>query len=217
MQVKVKICGLTRTEDMHACAALGVHWVGLVFHPASPRFVTPEQAANLHTAIPTADEGGPLRVGLFVKPTLKQVAATLDQVPLDILQLYTNEETALTLKRQTGKKVWLARGVAGTKDLPDVTSLDGYIIEAPSQKGDTRPGGLGRTFDWNLTEHWHAPAPWLLAGGLTPDNVAQAVRVSKTRAVDVSSGVEERPGIKSALLIEKFIKNSQKGACVHQE
>lgn len=217
MPVKVKICGLTRAEDMRSCAALGVHWVGLVFHPASPRFVTPEQAADLHAAIPTADEGGPLRVGLFVKPTPEQITATLEQVPLDILQLYTDEATALALKAQTGKQVWLARGIARTDDLPRNEALDGYIIEAPSQKEDTRPGGLGRTFDWSLTEHWHAPAPWLLAGGLTPDNVSDAVRVSQARAVDVSSGVEEHPGIKSALLIEKFVKNSQKGACVHQE
>ncbi|MCX5615719.1 phosphoribosylanthranilate isomerase [Bombella sp. TMW 2.2559] len=215
MTVSVKICGLTRTEDMQACAALGVRWVGLVFHLASPRFVKLEQAADLHAAIPVPNEGGPLRVGLFVKPTHEQIAETLRHVPLDILQLYTDEATALTLQARTGRPVWLARGISRTHDLPVSDALDGYVIEAPAQEGDTRPGGLGRIFDWTLTSGWQAPAPWLLAGGLTPENVADAVRTSQTRAVDVSSGVEERPGIKSALLIEKFVKNSQKGACTH--
>ena len=217
MTVDVKICGLTRAEDMKVCAALGVRWAGLVFHPASPRFVTPEQASELHTAIPAAHEGGPLRVGLFVEPTHEQIAETLQRVPLDILQLYTDDATALALKARTGLPVWLARGVSRQADLPTSDALDGYVIEAPAQKGDTRPGGLGRVFDWTLTSEWQAPAPWLLAGGLTPDNVAKAVHTSQSHAVDVSSGVEERPGIKSALLIEKFVKNSRKGACTHQE
>lgn len=217
MTVSVKICGLTRTEDMQTCTALGVRWVGLVFHPASPRFVDTTQAAALHASIPSPTNGGPLRVGLFVRPDHEQVAATLERVPLDILQLYTDEATALALKAQTGLKVWLARGISQEVDLPTSGALDGYVIEAPARKGDTRPGGLGRTFDWTLTGKWQAPSPWLLAGGLTPDNVASAIQTSCAPAVDVSSGVEEQPGIKSALLLEKFVKNSQKGSCVHQK
>lgn len=217
MKVDVKICGLTRAEDMEACAVSGVRWVGLVFHSASPRFVRPEQAARLHEAIASPSAGGPLRVGLFVRPTHEQIAAVLERIPLDILQLYTDEATAFTLKEQTGRPVWLARGVAQKHDLPVSKAMDGYVIEAPAQKGDTRPGGLGRVFDWTLTRQWQAPAPWLLAGGLTPDNVSEAVRVSRAQAVDVSSGVEEAPGIKSALLIEKFVKNSQKKACTRKE
>ncbi len=217
MSVDVKICGLTRAEDMKVCAAMGVRWVGLVFHPASPRFVQPEQAAYLHAAIPAPAQNGPLRVGLFVRPTYDQIAEVLNHVPLDILQLYTDETTAFTLKKRTGRSVWLARGIAQQSDLPNLNTLDGYVIEAPAQKGDTRPGGLGRVFDWTLTRQWQAPTPWLLAGGLTPDNVNQAVQVSHTQAVDVSSGVEETPGIKSALLIEKFVKNSQKRSCTSEE
>lgn len=217
MTIDVKICGLTRAEDMKACATLGVRWVGLVFHPASPRCVHPEQAAQLHAAIPAPAQNGPFRVGLFVKPTYDQIAEVLKHVPLDILQLYTDEATALSLKARTGRSVWLARGIAQQDDLPVSASLDGYVIEAPAQKGDTRPGGLGRTFDWKLMNRWQAPAPWLLAGGLTPDNVSKAIRVSNAPAVDVSSGVEEAPGIKSALLIEKFVKNSQKRACTSGE
>ncbi|MUG90175.1 N-(5'-phosphoribosyl)anthranilate isomerase [Bombella sp. ESL0385] len=217
MSIDVKICGLTRVEDIQACATLGARWVGLVFHPASPRFIDPHHAATLHAAIPTPAQGGPYRVGLFVKPSCEDILSLLQNVPLDILQLYTDEATALHIKHATGKEVWLARGVTHKEDLPHSSALDGYIIEAPAQAGDTRPGGLGRTFDWSLTKTWHAPAPWLLAGGLTPHNVAEAITTSKAPAVDVSSGVEERPGVKSAALIEAFIKNSQKGDCSHHK
>ncbi len=213
MKVDVKICGLTRVEDIKACDALGARWVGLVFHPASPRFISPECAAALHAAVPPPAQGGPLRVGLFVRPTYMDVLTILRHVPLDVLQLYTDENTAIHLKNTTGKQVWLARGISNKEDLPHSTAMDGYVIEAPAQAGDNRPGGLGRSFDWKLTDQWHAPAPWLLAGGLTPDNVAKAVFTSKTRAVDVSSGVEDSPGIKSTAKIRAFIKNSQKGAC----
>lgn len=200
---------------MRLCARLGVKWVGLVFHPASPRFVTVDQAKLLHDSIPLPQEGGPLRVGLFVKPTQEQVEHTLNHVPLDILQLYTNEDQAQHLRKKTQKPVWLARGITSQADLPtNSTGLDGYIIEAPAQKGDTRPGGLGRTFDWSLTQNWQAPAPWLLAGGLTPDNVAEAIQTSQTPAVDVSSGVETAPALKSSFLIEKFIQKAHEGACL---
>lgn len=211
----VKICGLTQTKDIQLCADLGVKWVGFVFYPPSPRSLSIEQAASLHKSVPPAHAGGPLRVGLFVKPKLEEVASTLETVPLDILQLYTTPENARTIRKHFNIPVWLACGIRSSEDLPTSQHphLDGFIIEAPADKNDTRPGGLGKRFDWTLTHNWHPPLPWLLAGGLTADNVQHAITQSNAPAVDVSSGVETSPGCKSEKLLTEFIKKSHAKGC----
>lgn len=214
--VKIKICGLTRPEDMQICNSLGVTWAGFVFYPPSPRFITLEQAVLLDHAVPSSAEGGMPRVGLFVKPELAEIERILSLVNLDIIQLYGDWETSLTLAGQMNRPCWLARGVRQKANLPDKRveqGFSGYIIEAPAEDHDSRPGGLGRRFDWALTRDWHAPAPWLLAGGLTPDNVQQAIKESGAKAVDVSSGVEDRPGVKSARMIETFVKKARQPTC----
>lgn len=216
---RVKICGLTRTDDIKLCAALGVQWVGFVFYPPSPRALSVKQAVSLHNAVPPASAGGPLRVGLFVQPEEADIRRILTEVPLDILQLYTTAEKARTFKKTFALPVWLARGIRQKDDLPSPqdNTLDGFIIEAPAEKNDTRPGGLGRTFDWSLTQNWHSPRPWLLAGGLTPHNVQQAIIQSDAPAVDVSSGVEHSPGIKSEERVKEFVKKAHSEGCVEKK
>ncbi|MFT8806853.1 phosphoribosylanthranilate isomerase [Gluconobacter sp.] len=207
----VKICGIRNVQTMALCARLKVEWVGFVFCEASPRFVTASDALRLHESAPPPQAGGPLRVGLFVKSENRFIEQVLQTVPLDILQIYDTSERATEIQSRFGRPVWQARGIACPSDLPTDPHMAGYVIEAPKQDQDRRPGGLGRTFDWSLTRNWTAPSFWMLAGGLNPLNVQRAIQESQASAVDVSSGVESVPGGKSAELIEKFVRNARKG------
>lgn len=207
----VKICGIRDVQTMELCTRLKVDWVGFVFCETSPRIVTADQASRLHQSVPSAKENGPLRVGLFVKADDGLIEHVLQAVPLDILQIYDTADRALEIQSRFGRPVWRACGIASRSDLPTDPKLSGYVIEAPKQPQDCRPGGLGRTFDWSLTQNWTPPSFWMLAGGLTPRNVQNAIQESQSPAVDVSSGVESSPGCKSAELIEKFVANARKG------
>ncbi|KXV24415.1 phosphoribosylanthranilate isomerase [Gluconobacter japonicus] len=209
--IGVKICGVRDVSTMQFCAGLRVDWVGFVFYQASPRYVTPEQAKILNDGAPSRSMGGPARVGLFVKADDEAIEQTLQSVKLDVLQIYDTEERARAIRGRFGLPTWLARGVTSSSDLPSRAELDGYVIEAPHQAGDGRPGGLGRTFDWTLTKSWSAPAFWMLAGGLNPSNVGNALQASGAPAVDVSSGVEDTPGHKSHDLIKKFVEKARFG------
>ncbi len=204
--VAVKICGINDEAAFDAAIAAGADWVGFVFFPPSPRFVTPDQAAALSARHP----GGPLRVGLFVDPTPEAIAQALDHVRLDILQLYGRIDDLAALRSRFGLPVWRAVGVDRASDLPtDDRGADRLLIEAKPPPDATRPGGNAVSFDWHLLRGWHAPVPWVLAGGLTPDNVADAIRATGATAVDVSSGVEKAKGVKDPALIEAFIRNAR--------
>lgn len=205
--VGVKICGIRDEAALDAAADAGADWIGFVFAAGSPRTVTPAAAAALERRLPRHVR----RVGLFVAPTDDEVARALDAMPLDALQLYADPARAVALRRASGCPVWLAHGVRSRAELPADTELDGLVIEARPPKGADRPGGNGTSFDWSIARDWSAPAPWLLAGGLTPDNVAEAVRRSGARAVDVSSGVEDAPGRKRPALIRAFIAAARGG------
>lgn len=199
MAVGVKICGITTPSGMDAAIGAGADWVGLNFFPASPRFVTPAQAAALVRPAP------PLRVGLFVKPDDAAIADVLAAVKLDILQIYADAPRAAAIRARFGLPVWLPVGVSTRADLPaDAAGIDALLIEAKPPPGATRPGGNAAVFDWSILAGWRAPCPWLLAGGLTPANVAAAIRATGAPAVDVSSGVETAPGVKDAALIAAF-------------
>lgn len=204
--IGVKICGINTPQAMQAALEAGADWVGLVFFARSPRFITTETARALTALVP---QGGPRRVGLFVKATDDEIAQRLDQVPLDILQIYDTAERAATIRQRFGLPVWHACGIAHRSDLPERTAVDGFVIESKAPPEASLPGGNGLTFDWSLPREWDAPAPWLLAGGLTPDNVQDAIRASGTRAVDVSSGVESAPGKKDAEKIRIFIQSAK--------
>lgn len=205
----VKICGINSPEAYGAALAGGADYTGFVFFPASPRFVTADQAA----AIRASTTAGPPAVGLFVKPELEAIAATLATMPLDILQIYGTPDLARAIRARFGLPVWLARGIATAAELAQAEAaaegLDGLLIESKPPPGATRPGGNAAALDWAILRGWQPRLPWLLAGGLTPDNVGEAIAVSGAPGVDVSSGVESAPGVKDVLRISKFISASR--------
>ncbi len=203
--IKIKICGIT--DQPAYDAAQHADFLGLNFFPRSPRFITPAQAAAL------ARPGGPAKIGLFVSPSEAEVTASLTAVRLDALQVYADAEACRALRARFGVKIWRAVGVASAADLPrDDEGLDGFVIEAKAPAGATRPGGNAAALDWSMLIGWQAPAPWLLGGGLTPDNVGKAIAASGAPGVDVSSGIEDAPGHKSPALIRAFIAAAQAAA-----
>ena len=205
MTVQVKICGISDPVAFDAAIAAGADWVGFNFFPQSPRFITPARAAELSAR----SSGGPQRVGLFVDPTPETIAAALDTVRLDTLQLYGTPDIP-ALRARFDLPIWRAVGVATAADLPTgAVGADRLVVEAKPPPNATRPGGNAVRFDWSLLRGWCAPVPWILAGGLTVDNVAEAVRVTGTSAVDVSSGVERTQGVKDPALIRAFIANAR--------
>ena len=200
--VRVKICGINSIEALAAATQAGADWVGFVFFPPSPRAVTPEQAAMLSASVP----GTPLRVGLFVDPADDAVAATLAHMALDMLQIHAPPERAAALRTRFGLPVWRAVGVSTSGSLPSAApGIDALLLDAAAPPGAELPGGNARTFHWPMLRDWVAPTSWLLAGGLTPSNVATAIAQSGATAVDVSSGVESTRGVKDATLIAAFI------------
>jgi phosphoribosylanthranilate isomerase len=198
----VKICGINDAAAFDAAVEAGADWVGFNFFLPSPRYVTPQTAAALSGRI----SGGPLRVGLFVEPTLAMIATALASAKLDILQIYGALDHLAAFKAEFGLPIWRPTGVNSALDLPtSALGADRLLLEAKPPAGADRPGGNATTFDWSILRGWTAPAPWLLAGGLTPENVATAIHQTGAQAVDVSSGVESRKGIKDPALIRAFI------------
>ena len=199
---KVKICGVNDPIAFDTAVAAEADWIGFVFFPPSPRYVTPETAR----ALSRRSVGGPLRVGLFVDPTLETIAGVLDVVTLDVLQVYGAPDMLAAIERRFGLPVWRAIGVGSGADLPvDAWGAERLVLEARTPAGANRPGGNATTFDWSVLRGWSAPARWVLAGGLTVGNVAAAIGQTGAEAVDVSSGVESSKGVKDAALIRAFI------------
>ncbi|UWQ62159.1 phosphoribosylanthranilate isomerase [Leisingera caerulea] len=207
--IRVKICGLSTPQDVAAAAAAGAAYAGFVFFPKSPRNVSIEQAAALAVEAPV----GLCKVALTVNATDAELDAISAAVPLDMLQLHGKEspERVAEVRARYGLPVMKAVGIADAADLPQITEYeqvaDQLLIDAKPPKEAELPGGNGLAFDWRLLagrKYWQKP--WMLAGGLTPDNVAEAIRMTGARQVDVSSGVESAPGEKDAALIESFTK-----------
>jgi phosphoribosylanthranilate isomerase len=199
---KVKICGVNSEAAFDAACEVGADWLGFVFFPGSPRCVTPEAASRLSARM----KGGPSRVGLFVDPSASAIEQTLSRVHLDILQIYLRSPPSADIERQFPQQVWRPFGVSAPEDLPsDAKGADKLVIEARPPAGAKRPGGNATSFDWSIMRGWKPPAPWILAGGLTPHNVAYAIRETGALAVDVSSGVEVSVGVKDANLIKAFV------------
>lgn len=201
MSVSVKICGVRTPADLDAAADAGADWVGYVFFPPSPRAVTSAEAAALD-----AHRRGPARVGLFVEPEDEEVARALGAVSLDAIQVHASLERAAALRTRFGVPVWHVIGIKEAGDLPAAAvGVDRILLDAKPPPGATRPGGNAVPFDWTILQGWAPPAPWLLAGGLNPGNVAAAILRSGARAVDVSSGVERTCGVKDAGLVRAFV------------
>lgn len=206
--MRIKICGINDPVAFDTAVDAGADWVGFVFFPPSPRVVTPDQAA----ALSARRRGGALRVGLFVDPTEPQIAEVISTLHLDILQVYGSVD-AVSLRERFGVPVWRAVGIAAASDLPvRAEGADALLIEAKAAPDASRPGGNARSFDWSLLRGWQAPGPWLLAGGLTSENVGSAIRVTGATGVDVSSGVERRRGEKDPELIRSFIAAARAAA-----
>jgi phosphoribosylanthranilate isomerase len=206
----VKICGINNAVAFDAAVEAGADWVGFVFFPPSPRYVTPQIAAALSGRM----SGGPPRVGLFVEPVEEVIQRVLDSVKLDILQIYGSVDRLEAFRDRFDLAVWHASGVGSAEDLPvGGLGADRLLLEAKPPAGADRPGGNAKTFDWSILRGWIAPVPWVLAGGLNQENVATAVRETGAEAVDVSSGVEQRKGVKDPALIRAFI-TAAKGARV---
>ena len=204
--IRVKICGINDRAARDAALAAGADWLGFVFFPASPRAVTPVRAAVLAAGVRSS-------VGLFVAPTDDDVAAVLATVPLSVLQIYAGPDRCAALRARFGVPVWRAVGVATAADLPATAEdVDGFVIEAGPPEGATRPGGNAAVFDWSILRGWRAPLPWILAGGLTPGDVAAAIRATAAPAVDVSSGVERARGKKDPELIRAFVAAARAAA-----
>lgn len=209
--IQAKICGINDPAAAVAAAAGGAAYIGLVFYPPSPRSVTAEVAAGLAALVP-ARVG---RVGLFVDAEDVAIEAVLSHVPLTMLQLHGRESPrrVAALKRRFGLPVIKAIGLAGAGDLdataPYVGVADWLIFDAkPPCEPGALPGGNARTFDWSLLAGRRWPLPWMISGGLTAGSLAEAVRVTGADVVDVSSGVEDRPGVKNPDRIRVFLETA---------
>lgn len=210
-ETRVKICGLRGADVMQSAVDAGAAYVGLVFFPKSPRHVTLEMAAGIAQQVPP----GIAKVALVVNADDAQLDAMIDAVPLDMLQLHGAEtpERVAEIRARYGLPVMKAVGVA---DADDLTAIDTYtqvadqlLIDAKPPRHADLPGGNGLSFDWRLIAGRRWPVPWMLAGGLTAENVAEAIRLTGARQVDVSSGVESAPGVKDAAMIADFCKAAQ--------
>jgi phosphoribosylanthranilate isomerase len=196
---RIKICGITREQDARAAATSDANALGLVFYEKSPRHVTPEQAARIAAAVPPFVTV----VGLFVNASADEVRGVLDRVPLHILQFHGEEtpEFCAQFGRHYLKAVRVKPGVDLVQYAARYSSAQGLLLDAYVEGTH---GGTGASFDWGLIPH-DLPLPVVLSGGLSPDNVAQAVEQVRPYAVDVSSGVEAAKGIKDAAKVAAFI------------
>ena len=209
MPIEVKLCGLNTPEAMDAAVSAGADMIGLNFYPPSPRAVTTEEGARL------AQRAGARvrKAGLLVNPDDELLIRVTQSVPLDLLQLHgaLPPERVAEIRARFGLPVMLALPIAREEDFEAVAPFepvaDRFLFDAkpPKTMKDALPGGNAISFDWQLLAGRSFRRPWMLAGGLTTDNVAQAVEISGAKAVDTASGVEEAPGKKSVEKIKAFV------------
>ena len=211
MKTSVKICGLRDARHVAAAVDAGARYVGFVFFQKSPRHLGLVDAAGLALLVPD----GIAKVALTVNARDAELDLITRAVPLDMLQLHGTESPARVaeVKARYGLPVMKAVGLAERADLAALDLYQGVadqiLVDAKPPKGAALPGGNGLAFDWTLLLGRVWRRPWMLAGGLTPDNVALAVRSTNARQVDVSSGVETAPGVKDEDLIRAFIAAAQ--------
>lgn len=211
MRTRAKICGITRIEDIHSAVNAGADAIGFVFYAPSPRSVTIEQAQELAKHVPAYVQ----IVGLFVNATADEIAQVLEVVPLDMLQFHGDEtaEQCQQIAAQT-KRRWY-KAIQVKPELDVINTIKSYqnvgasavLLDAwhPELKG-----GTGHSFDWS--QFPKLDIPLILAGGLKPDNVEDAIKTTNAYAVDVSGGVESAKGIKDQQLIEQFMQGVQRGS-----
>ena len=206
-KTRVKICGLSTAETVDAATSAGAAYVGFVFFEKSPRNISFEVARQLAIDVPI----GIAKVALVVNANDAFLDEIVNSVPLDMLQLHGNEapERVTEIKARFGLPVMKAVGIASKDDLVQIETYsevaDQILIDAKPPKHSTLPGGNGLAFDWRLIANRRWSKPWMLAGGLTVGNVAEAITLTGAAQIDVSSGVENSPGQKSNNLIQSFI------------
>ena len=211
MGIQVKICGINSLEAADAAIRGGADFAGLNFHAASPRFLKPDLARRLAERM----RGRTQLVALLSDPTDDVIAETVRLVRPDVVQLHGNEppERVAAIRSRFAIEILKAVAIADASDFsrvrPYEAVADRLLFDAKAPVGALRPGGHGNAFDWQLLRGRTFSRPWLLAGGLAPENVARAIATSGASAVDVSSGVETSPGTKSAVLIAAFIANAR--------
>ncbi len=214
MRLQVKICGINSKEALAAAVDGGARYIGLVFYAPSPRFVTAREGASLAARIPAEV----MKVGLFVDADDTTIEETLKRCPLDMLQFHGAEspERVREANEGFGLPVMKAMKLAGANDLAVardyVEAADRLLFDAkpPADMKDALPGGNALALDWNLLKGTEWPCPWMLSGGLNADNLAEAVETSGAEAVDVSSGVEDRPGHKDPARIRAYLNTAAK-------
>lgn len=207
----IKICGVNSAEALDAVVAARAEYLGLVFFPPSPRHVTLNDAA----ALAARNSDRVQQVGLFVNATDAEMADAVAAAKLDVLQLHGSEspERTAQIRSRFGLPVWKVVSVAGPDDIARAAAYsnvaDLLLFDAKTPKNASLPGGMGLAFDWSLLTAYKGPLPWGLAGGLSPANVAEAVRATGALLVDVSSGVESAPGLKDAGKVAQFCNNAR--------
>ena len=205
--MNVKICGLRDAATLRVALEAGARYVGFVFFAKSPRHVEIETARALALSVPE----GVAKVALTVNADDAYLDAINAAVPLDMFQLHGQENVAriAALRARYGLPIMKAVGVAEESDLASLATYgavaDQLLVDAKPPKDAVLPGGNGLAFDWRLIANRRWPVPWMLAGGLTADNVAEAIRLTGARQVDVSSGVESAAGVKDPARIRAFI------------
>lgn len=208
MDTRVKICGLTTPETVTAAVEAGAQYLGFNSFPKSPRYADPALTRALCLEVPV----GVAKVGLFVNPTDDDLNRYLNVAPLDFIQLHGSEslERVTEVRTRFGLPVIKAVGVSGPAD---IQALDAYgmvadqlLVDTKAPKGAVLPGGNGQSFDWRLISKRGWNAPWMLAGGLTVDNVVSAIQMTGAKQVDLASGVESAPGVKDPAKMRAFIE-----------
>ncbi len=207
--MRVKFCGITNLSDARQAAHLGAWAIGLNHHPESPRYCEPQVAVEVGAALKRQLEV----VGVFVNPTLEQLATAAQDEALTMIQLHGDEGPAFCREaaRRTGCKVIKALRVRSGADIrtAETYRTDFHLLDAhrPGARG-----GTGESFDWELLAGRRSEVPLILAGGLTPENVADGVTAARPFAVDVATGVEAEPGVKDHALMAKFVEGAQSGS-----
>lgn len=216
MTAIIKICGLTEPDTLRIAVESGADWIGFNFHPNSPRRVTPEQSAALAATVRERVK----IVALVVDPDDALLASVLGALKPDLVQLHGQETPARSaaIRAAAGIPIMKVIGVSGAGDLAAISSYtqaDHILLDAKPPKGAAYPGGHGQPFDWAILKALPPRQPFLLAGGLTPGNVADAIRTVRgmglnLAGVDVASGVESAPGVKDAQKIRTFVANARR-------
>ena len=207
MDTRVKICGLTTPDAVSASVEAGAQYLGFVFFPKSPRNVDIATARALALDVPM----GVAKVALVVDPSDEALERLTGEVPIDMIQLHGKEslDRVTEVRTRFGLPVMKAVGVSGPADLQALNAYgmvaDQLLVDAKPPQGADLPGGNGVSFDWRLVSKRGWNAPWMLAGGLTQENVVQAIQMTGAKQIDLSSGVETAPGVKDPAKIQAFM------------